>query len=216
MFFELHMPYDASSEYESEEIKGYYKTEQDYVDALDGEFQSTNNEVFQYAAYMNSKKGYENGNLMSVVGYRSGLSKKFDAAGFARRREKPAIVGYSKINVRLEEPHTNIPHNVDSFVEKFAMQKPCLIEFVILSASMDGKFEEELRLWWIDTRAVLEEGKRRGGRWIDEVIPKKTMKVSFFNKSNKKVTFMLNDVEIEERISEKDYVLFVKSMNLIQ
>ena len=216
MYFELHMPYEASAEFDSEDRKGYYKTEKDYVDALDGEYISTNQDVYYYASRMDNNQERQNAYLQSVVGYNSGLGKRMDLAGVFRRSAAPEVVGYSKINVRLEDPDNNMPENVDSIVTRFAERRPYLIEFVMLSNSSDGRFEEEMKQWWIDSKAILEEGKKRGGAWIDQYIPKKTMKLSFLNKSNKRITFSLDDVEIEERVADRDYVLFVKSMSYIQ
>ena len=53
------MPYEASAEFDSEDKKGYYKTEKDYVDALDDEYTSTNQDVYYYASHMDNDQQRE-------------------------------------------------------------------------------------------------------------------------------------------------------------
>lgn len=195
MYFQLQMPYDASIDINHiEDLKGYYRDEDEYVDTLVEDYNRYDKGILCNAIYTGD---------YSVTDYRN--ERKINAI------EKLA---YSTVNVRLEAPNTNFPETVDSIVERFATQQPFLIEFVKLSQSVDGQFEEEMKQWWKDTRAVLEVGKKLGGAWIDKNIPKKDMKVTFLNKSNQRVTFILEGTEIETRNSSTDYVLFVNKMTL--
>ena len=190
MYFELYMPYDASMECDSDSID-YYKTEEDYVKALDESYR------------------YDKRYIINAVS-----TGKYDVSDFRDERKINISekIEFSGLNVRLTRVDNNLPENVDSMIDKFASQRPFLVEFEMLSSSKDGKFEEELSQWWKDTRAVLFEGKKFGDEWIDRYIPKRDMKLSFLNKSNVRVTFILEGTEIEEKINGRDYVLYVSKM----
>lgn len=193
LYFDLYMPYDASMEFDAEELADYYANEDEYVDALWTDYNKDKDLVYR-AAYTSD---------YSISNDR--IERKYNI------KEK---IGYSNVKCRLNVPNSIQLEDVDSIIDKFASQKPYLTEFVISSSSEDGKFEEELRQWWIDTHAVLEEGKKRGGEWIDTYVPKKNLKLRFKNKANKIISFYLIDAEIEDRISSRDYVLFVNKMVL--
>ena len=193
MYFELFMPYDASIDCEKNGID-YYKSAEEYVGAL--------TESYKY------DKKY----IINAV-----YTGRYDVTDFRNEREFDISenIEFSGLNVRLIRQDNFTSESVDSMIDKFASQKPFLVEFEIISRSRDGKFEEELSQWWKDTRAVLIEGRKFGDKcneWLDRYLPKRDMKVSFLNKSNVKVTFILKGVELEEKINNKDYVLYVNKM----
>ena len=195
MYFELYMPYDASIDCEKSGIDGYYKNAEEYVEALDESYR------------------YDKRYIINAVN-----TGRYDVTDFRNERQFDISenIEFSGLNVRLIRADNYMSESVDSMIDKFATQKPFLVEFEMLSSSKDGKFEEELSQWWKDTRAVLIEGKKFGSKcdeWLDRYIPKRDMKLSFLNKSNVRVTFTLEGVELEEKINNKDYVLYVSKMS---
>lgn len=83
-------------------------------------------------------------------------------------------------------------------------------------SSMEGEFEEELRMWNNETRNILTLGKDMGNDWIEEHIPRRDLKLNFLNKSNKEVSFKLTDCEIEKKLGENQFILYVNKMVILK
>ena len=55
-----------------------------------------------------------------------------------------------------------------------------------------------------------------GEKWIDTNIPRRDLRLSFINKSGNEVTFQLEGSEIEEKLSKRRYIFYVRKMQLVK
>ena len=55
-----------------------------------------------------------------------------------------------------------------------------------------------------------------GNEWVDKNIPRRDLRLSFLNKSGKLVKFVLEGSEIEEKITNNRYLLYVKKMSILK
>ena len=109
-----------------------------------------------------------------------------------------------------------MPESVDSMIDKFAEQKEFLVTINFNMASMDGEFEEELREWNTETYNILKYSQKMGNEWVDKNIPRRDLRLSFLNKSGKLGKFVLEGSEIEEKITNNRYLLYVKKMSILK
>jgi hypothetical protein len=101
-------------------------------------------------------------------------------------------------------------------IDKFASQQDFLITVNLIESTMDSEFYEEMKLWYSDTMKILSVGKTKGSDFIEQYIPRRTMRLSFLNKSNKEVRFTLENAEIEEGIAKNRYLIYVKKMQILK
>ena len=197
------MPYQASmSDLSDNSTENYYSSEEDYINALREEEASTGAAIFN---------AMTSGNFGSSTLY----------GGFNKHQYKtpPQIqekIAYAKADCTLYSPNGAIQETVDSMVDKFAAQKPFIVMANFNMSSMDGEFEEELRAWNRETLNILKHIKEMGGDWVDKNIPKRNIRISFLNKSNKEIKFELEGSEIEEKIAQNRYLFYVNKMNILK
>ena len=110
-------------------------------------------------------------------------------------------------------------------IDKFVSQREFLVMAHLDMKNIDGEFEEEVREWAKETLNILLAGKeiiKNGGtnadmnKFIDMNIPKRNMRLSFNNKSGKRVNFILNGCEIEKKIAKNRYLFYVKRMEMLK
>lgn len=210
MLFELFMPYAVGASIDMKDnLNGYYKTEQDYADALVKE--DTVNGSMVYDA---SRNGGFSGN------YYYGMSS-FNG-GSVKKEEKFA---YAKAECKLFSPDGFEPESVDSIIDKFVGQREFLTTVHFDMKEMDGEFEEELRQWAKETLNILVAGRemmKNGGTrqesdvFIEKNIPRRELRLSFLNKSGKRVNFVLKDCEVEKKIAKNRYLLYIKRIEMLK
>ena len=105
---------------------------------------------------------------------------------------------------------------VDSMIDKFVSQREFLVTAQFNMSSMDGEFEVELRQWNIETGNILKYAGKMGEEWVNKNIPRRDLRLSFLNKSNKEVKFVLENSEIEEKLSKNRYLLYVNKMRILK
>lgn len=201
MLFTLFIPYQPSNFVDNKQMEGYYKSEDDYINALRAEEAANGSVIFNAMA-----------------------SGAFDSStyygGFGEKRNIThnivENIAYAKADCTLYSPNGAMPESVDSMIDKFAEQKEFLVTINFNMASMDGEFEEELREWNTETYNILKYSQKLGSEWVDKNIPRRDLRLSFLNKSGKLVKFVLEGSEIEEKITNNRYLLYVKKMSILK
>ena len=201
MLFTLFIPYQSSNFVDNNQMEGYYKSEDDYINALRAEEEANGSVIFNAMA-----------------------SGAFDSStyygGFGEKRNIThnivENIAYAKADCTLYSPNGAMPESVDSMIDKFAEQKEFLVTINFNMASMDGEFEEELREWNTETYNILKYSQKMGNEWVDKNIPRRDLRLSFLNKSGKLVKFVLEGSGIEEKITNNRYLLYVKKMSILK
>ncbi len=197
MVFRLFIPYQGSVS-ESKELDGYYASEEDYVAALQQEESENGSVIFNAMA---------SGDLSMSQYYGHGGNEKHNVED---------IIEYASSECTLYSPNGSSMETVDSMIDKFVSQREFLVTAQFNMSSMDGEFEEELRQWNIETGNILKYAGKMGEEWVNKNIPRRDLRLSFLNKSNKEVKFVLENSEIEEKLSKNRYLLYVNKMQILK
>ena len=141
MLFTLFIPYQSSNFVDNNQMEGYYKSEDDYINALRAEEEADGSVIFNAMA---------SGAFDSST-YYGGFGEKKDIT-----HNIVENIAYAKADCTLYSPNGAMPESVDSMIDKFAEQKEFLVTINFNMASMDGEFEEELREWNTETYNILK------------------------------------------------------------
>jgi hypothetical protein len=210
MLFELFMPYYQGASIDMKDnLNGYYKTDKEYAEALITE--DTSNGTMVY-------------NTMSGGGFSGGSYYGFNPneRDYSKISEK---IAYARAECRLLSPDGAYDEDVDSIIDKFASQNEFLVTAHFDISEMDGEFEEELREWAKETLNILTAGReivKNGGTreesqvFVEKNIPRRELRLSFLNKSGKRVNFVLKSCEIERKIARNRYLFYVKRMEMLR
>ena len=211
MLFELFMPYPKGASIDiKDNLNGYYKTVQDYADALVTEDTS-------------------NGLVVHNVMHGRGIDHNTYYALNDAWKDSPHNIDnrveWSKSECKLYTPDELRLEDVDSMIDKFATQKEFLVAAQFDMSNTELVFEEELRQWYKETqnihiagREILKNGGSKADRelFIEQNIPRRELRLSFLNKSQKRVNFVLKECEIEEKLTKTRYLLYVKRMEILR
>ena len=201
MLFTLFIPYQSSNFDDNKQMENYYKSEDDYINALRAEEAANGSVIFNAMA----------SNSLDSSTYYGGFEEKRDISHNITEN-----IAYAKADCTLYSPNGAMAESVDSMIDKFATQKEFLVTVNFNMASMDGEFEEELREWNTETYNILKYSKKMGDEWVDKNIPRRDLRLSFLNKSGKLVKFVLEGSEIEEKITNNRYLLYVRKMSILK
>lgn len=201
MLFTLFIPYQSSNFDDNKQMENYYKSEDDYINALRAEEAANGSVIFNAMA----------SNGLGSSTYYGGFGEKRNISNNITEN-----IAYAKADCTLYSPNGAMAESVDSMIDKFAAQNEFLVTVNFNMASMDGEFEEELREWNTETHNILKYSKKMGDRWVDKNIPRRDLRLSFLNKSGKLVKFVLEGSEIEEKITNNRYLLYVRKMSILK
>ena len=201
MLFTLFIPYQSSNFDDNKQMENYYKSEDDYINALRAEEAANGSMIFNAMA----------SNGLNSSTYYGGFGEKRNISDNITEN-----ITYAKADCTLYSPNGAMAESVDSMIDKFAAQKEFLVTVNFNMASMDGEFEEELREWNTETYNILKYSKKMGDEWVDRNIPRRDLRISFLNKSGKLVKFVLEGSEIEEKITNNRYLLYVRKMSILK
>jgi len=207
MRFELFLPYIKGASIDMKDnLNGYYKTHQDYADALVTE---------------DTMNGTTVHNIMAGGGFRSN-----NYYGFGHQyKEIDEKIAFAKAPCLLMTPDARFDETVDSMIDKFASQKEFLVTAHFNTEDMDAEFEEELRQWAKETLNILVAGREMvkkgasradGDMFVEKNIPRRDMRLSFLNKSGSMVNFILRECEVEKKIAKNRYIFYVKRMDMLR
>ena len=201
MLFTLFIPYQSSNFDDDKQMDGYYKSEDDYINALRAEEAANGSVIFNAMA----SGGFDSSTYYGGFGEKRNITHNI-----------AENIAYAKADCTLYSPNGAMAESVDSMIDKFAAQKEFLVTVNFNMASMDGEFEEELREWNMETYNILKYSQKMGNEWVDKNIPRRDLRLSFLNKSGKLVKFVLEGSEIEEKITNNRYLLYVKKMSILK
>lgn len=210
MLFELFIPYIQGASVDMKDnLNGYYKTDQEYADALITE--DTSNGTLVY-------------NTMTRGGFNADTYYGFDSWGKPIKDIQEKIA-YAKAECKLFSPNGFEPEDVDSIIDKFVSQREFLMTVHFDMSEMEGEFEEELREWAKETlnilmasREIIKNGgsKQESELFVERNIPRRELRLSFLNKSGKRVNFVLKACEVEQKIARNRYLFYVKRMEILK
>lgn len=208
MVFELFIPYiQGASTDINDNMNGYYKTEQDYADALIDE--DTSNGTLVY-------------NTMTRGGF--GDTVYYDRFG-REIRDIEDRIAFAKAECKLLTPDGCYSENVDTMIDKFVSQREFIMTVHLDTKEMSPEFEEEIREWsketiniYLASREIMSKGgtKHDSELFVEKNIPRRELRLSFLNKSGKRLNFVLKECEIEHKVAKNRYLIYVKRMDMLK
>lgn len=208
MVFEVFIPYFQGASVDMKDnMNGYYANERDYANAL----------ITEDAANVFISSSIADTTSRKPGTYYGGFGRK------AWNVDEKVV--FAKAECNLHSPNGFMPETVDSMIDKFASQCEFLVTLSFDFNNTDEVFIEEVRQWIKETQNIYiasREIKKKGGSsndvdmFIETNLPRRDLRLSFLNKSNQRVNFILRACEIEEPIAKNRFILYVKNMEILK
>ena len=131
---------------------------------------------------------------------------------------------YVKSSAVIFNPMGTESETIDSMIDKFVKRS----EFILLvkfdeNGFDDDDFEEELNIWYKETCNIKKYIEEESGpnatmaekdKMLDDTIPRRDMKMEFMNKSHQRLSWVLEKCEIEQKLNNTAYRIYVNKMVL--
>ena len=210
MLFTIQIPYSYVEEADAE---NFYKDEKDYVDTLTTEDKT-------YKSLIHEGRGNAYGSV-SYIRENSRFTEE--------QKKHKAVLSYADGKCVIYDSKDSRMEDVDSMIDKLVAGKPFVIYICINKGGTDIEFIEEMNQWYKEARNISfgadavakkyveKTGDRNGAKNVAEEffsdnVPKRDMRISFINKSGKEVTLDAFDCEVERKVSQNRYAIYVNQM----
>jgi len=199
----VYLPYYEYNDNDFEVDKDYYKSNDEYFNAIRENIQSTRNDVIQgMNNYMN------NG---SVKAYKDEYGQTYRYAN--KERESEDKVAYSKCEALIYDSNGK-EETVDNFISDYVSKEMQLYVFKFNLDTADEEFEQEVNLWNTEHNK-LQKYNERDEDWVFENEPIRNIKIKFTNNANEEKYAELVNCKLMEKQSLNIYVVLVEEIKLI-
>lgn len=199
----VYLPYYEYNDNDFEVDKDYYKSNDEYFNAIRENIQSTRNDVIQgMNNYMN------NG---SVKAYKDEYGQTYRYANKGRENEDK--VAYSKCEALIYDSNGK-EETVDNFISDYVSKEMQLYVFKFNLDTADEEFEQEVNLWTTEHNK-LQKYNERDEDWVFENEPIRNIKIKFTNNANEEKYAELVNCKLMEKQSLNIYVVLVEEIKLI-
>lgn len=208
MKVDFFLPHEYNADESS--VQNIYKTEQDYINALNKELEYGNSIMNDSMVRIGDKSTYRFlGNKGNGDFFNYSASMKYK---------------YVKSSAVIFNPMGTESETIDSMIDKFVKRS----EFILLvkfdeNGFDDDDFEEELNIWYKETCNIKKYIEEESGpnatmaekdKMLDDTIPRRDMKMEFMNKSHQRLSWVLEKCEIEQKLNNTAYRIYVNKMVL--
>lgn len=199
----VYLPYYEYNDNDFEVDKDYYKSNDEYFNAIRENIQSTRNDVIQgMNNYMN------NG---SVKAYKDEYGQTYRYTN--KERESEDKVAYSKCEALIYDSNGK-EETVDNFISDYVSKEMQLYVFKFNLDTADEEFEQEVNLWNTEHNK-LQKYNERDEDWVFENEPIRNIKIKFTNNANEEKYAELVNCKLMEKQSLNIYVVLVEEIKLI-
>ncbi len=199
----VYLPYYEYNDNDFEVDKDYYKSNDEYFNAIRENIQSTRNDVIQgMNNYMN------NG---SVKAYKDEYGQTYRYAN--KERESEDKVAYSKCEALIYDSNGK-EETVDNFISDYVSKEMQLYVFKFNLDTADEEFEQEVNLWTTEHNKI-QKYNERDEDWVFENEPIRNIKIKFTNNANEEKYAELVNCKLMEKQSLNIYVVLVEEIKLI-
>lgn len=199
----VYLPYYEYNDNDFEVDKDYYKSNDEYFNAIRENIQSTRNAVIQgMNNYMN------NG---SVKAYKDEYGQTYRYANKERENEDKVV--YSKCEALIYDSNGK-EETVDNFISDYVSKEMQLYVFKFNLDTADEEFEQEVNLWNTEHNK-LQKYNERDEDWVFENEPIRNIKIKFTNNVNEEKYAELVNCKLMEKQSLNIYVVLVEEIKLI-
>lgn len=199
----VYLPYYEYNDNDFEVDKDYYKSNDEYFNAIRENIQSTRNDVIQgMNNYMN------NG---SVKAYKDEYGQTYRYAN--KEHENEDKVAYSKCEALIYDSNGK-EETVDNFISDYVSKEMQLYVFKFNLDTADEEFEQEVNLWTTEHNKI-QKYNERDEDWVFENEPIRNIKIKFTNNANEEKYAELVNCKLMEKQSLNIYVVLVEEIKLI-
>lgn len=199
----VYLPYYEYNDNDFEVDKDYYKSNDEYFNAIRENIQSTRNDVIQgMNNYMN------NG---SVKAYKDEYGQTYRYTN--KERESEDKVAYSKCEALIYDSNGK-EETVDNFISDYVSKEMQLYVFKFNLDTADEEFEQEVNLWTTEHNKI-QKYNERDEDWVFENEPIRNIKIKFTNNANEEKYAELVNCKLMEKQSLNIYVVLVEEIKLI-
>ena len=193
----LYMPYFGyNSDFDAE---GTYKTENDYVKAMENAYNQTKDVITSFMSD-GAVKNY------------TGLDGQ--TYSFGQQESKKDKISYAPCEVTMFDEDGNAD-NVDNLITHFAKQEMFIDTVILDMTNINEDFQSELSIWVNEHESVNRNGAKFGGEWCWIHEPMRELRLSFKNKANETVYAKLINCKIGDMPQKNQILLFIEKMELI-
>lgn len=194
----FYIPYLDYSDKTFEVDSSYYKDKQSYIDALNNEFNSTNDILNQV---MSNGMSFSMGNYGSKIG----MNGKITA--------KPEKMAYTISEGKLIDDEENTI-SVEKLLGYYRDGSPFVCLMCVDMENMEERFEGEIKSWATTTNNVMIQD--RSQEWIFNSKPTLDIYFSMENKTGETVYGCLCGCKMEEIIDRNEYVIIVTKVEFLK
>ena len=180
--------YDINSD-DFNDMNDYYKTSDDYVQAVNS---------------MNKSS--------STIVYKAPSGQEYRFHDNVRQNEEK--VAYAQCDAILYNKEGK-DETVDEFITECVSKNVQLYTLRFDLDNCEPDFEQELNLWFSEHHNLQRYAKEKEDDWILNNEPKRNIKIEFINKANEKKYAEFVNCKIMEKQNLNIYIVLVEQVNLI-
>ena len=193
----LYIPYFGYNEnFDAEET---YKSEDDYVKAMQDAYNSTKDAIFSVMSE-GTVKNY------------SGLDGQ--TYSFGQQDTKKDKICYAPCQITMFDEDGK-PDNVDNLITHFAKQELFIDTFILDMATASEDFSSELSIWINEHNSINKNGAKFGGEWCWIHEPMRQLRLEFKNLANETIYAKLVNCKIADCVEKDKLLLCIERMDLI-
>lgn len=200
----LYLPYYDYNDGDFDVSNDYYKSNEDYFNAMQQNVQQTR------GAVIDSMSNYMNGGSMRDYQTSDGQTYRFGQ----QTSQNEDKVAYAQCEATLYNEEGK-DEKVDEFIEDYVSND---VQLYILNLDLDSSeedFEQEINLWTTEHNNIQKYSEIKGDDWILDNEPKRNIKLKFINNANEEKFAELVNCKIMEKQGMNIYVVLAEEIKLI-
>ena len=201
----LYLPYYDYNDGDFDVKNDYYKSNEDYFNAMQQNVQQTR------GAVINSMSNYVNGG--SIRDYQTSDGQTYRYGQQASQNEDKVAYAQCEAILYNEEGKDE---KVDEFIEDYVSND---VQLYILNLDLDSSeedFEQEINLWTTEHNNIQKYSNVKGDDWVLDNEPKRNIKLKFTNNANEEKFAELVNCKIMEKQGMNIYVVLAEEIKLIE
>lgn len=200
----IYFPYYEYNDNDFSVDDNYYKSNEEYFNAIKENIQNTRNDVIQ------GMNNYMNNGSIKTYKALDGETYRYND----KRRESEEKVAYSKCEALIyNEDGKEV--SVDDFISDYVSKEMKLYVFKLNLDSAEEEFEQELNLWSTEHSNIQKYNNSKNEDWVFENEPIRNIRIKFINNANEEKYAELVNCKLMEKQGFNIYVVLSEQIKLI-
>lgn len=200
----IYFPYYEYNDNDFSVDDNYYKSNEDYFNAIKENIQNTRNDVIQ------GMNNYMNNGFIKTYKALDGETYRYND----KSHESEEKVGYSKCEALIyNEDGKEV--SVDDFISDYVSKEMKLYVFKLNLDSAEEEFEQELNLWSTEHNNIQKYNNSKNEDWVFENEPIRNIRIKFINNANEEKYAELVNCKLMEKQGFNIYVVLSEQIKLM-